>query len=135
MTSEAVDNGQSTDTAPYAWTYEKLFGDVPDGVRRRWAVTSEHGRFPSAALLEQLRAEVLFNSPLGLKVQQLVHFGQLVVLGNRHAATSHAGAALRAGATPQDLLSVAETALITAGVPGYGLAISVIDEVVAAHHS
>jgi alkylhydroperoxidase/carboxymuconolactone decarboxylase family protein YurZ len=49
------------------------------------------------------------------------------VLGHEEAALLHARAALRAGARFEDLAGVAETALITAGVPGYSLGLHAIE--------
>nr|WP_240971346.1 hypothetical protein [Microbispora sp. CL1-1] len=57
-----------------------MFGHVPDAVRDRWTFSAEHGRFTAPGLLEELRREVITRSPLGLKVQQLVQFAQLVAL-------------------------------------------------------
>ena len=78
--------------------YRTLFGAVPDSVRARWWFSAEHGRPAAPALLEDLRAEVITRSPLGLKVQQLVQFAQLAALGRADAARHHAHAAVRAGA-------------------------------------
>ena len=52
-----------------------------------------------------------------MRVQQLVQFGQLLVLGQEGPARLHASAALRHGASLDDLLGVVETAFVTAGVP------------------
>jgi alkylhydroperoxidase/carboxymuconolactone decarboxylase family protein YurZ len=43
-------------------------------------------------------------------------------------ALLHAQGALRAGATLVDLVGVAETSLVTAGIPAYALAIEIIAE-------
>lgn len=126
MTANTATERADAERESYEAAYRSLFGGVPEGVYRRWKLVDADGRIKSAFLLEQLRAEVLHNSPLGLKIQQLVQFGQLIALGRQHAATLHAGAALRAGATRAELIAVAETALITAGVPAYGLGIEII---------
>ena len=112
--------------ARYEEGYRQLFGSFPESVRTRWNLAETHERLSVPEALEEIRAAAILDSPLGLKVQQLVHFGQLVALGRQHPASIHAGAALRAGASIDDLLAVAETALITSGVPGYGLAIEII---------
>jgi 4-carboxymuconolactone decarboxylase len=123
----SIDNDLLKTTKPgYEQAYVELFGEVPGSVRKRWSTVEPLGRGQVAALLEELRSQVLLQSALGLKAQQLVQFGQLVVLGKEHAATLHARAALRAGATRSDLLAVAETALITVGVAGYTLGIEII---------
>lgn len=54
-----------------------------------------------------MRGQLIANNTLGLKVQQLVQFGQLLVLGSEGPARLHAGAALRQGATIEDLVGVA----------------------------
>jgi 4-carboxymuconolactone decarboxylase len=119
------------DTGAYEETYLTLFGHVPDAVRDRWTFSAEHGRFTAPGLLEELRREVITRSPLGLKVQQLVQFAQLVALGRADAARHHALGAVRAGAGERDLLAVAETTLITSGVPGYSLALALAREALA----
>lgn len=65
-------------------------------------------------------------------MQQLVHFGQLLALGRAGPARLHARGALRAGATESDLAGVAETALITAGMPAYSLGVEIIAEIAGA---
>ncbi len=59
-------------------------------------------------------------------MQQLVHFAQLVALGREGPARLHAAGAQRAGATLADLVGVAETSLVTAGMPAYALAVEII---------
>ncbi|WP_454914926.1 carboxymuconolactone decarboxylase family protein [Xanthobacter sediminis] len=116
----------------YDANYVALFGGVSENARRRWEVTDRHGRSDVARLLEELRVKAIHESRLELKVQQLVHFGQLVALGKKPGAAHHAEAALKAGATVDDLLGVAETALLTGGVPAYSLGIEIISELEAA---
>ena len=127
-----TDTGTDTGTERFEEIYLTLFGAVPDSVRDRWAFSAEHGRSTAPALLEQLREEVITRSPLGLKVQQLVQFAQLAALGKADSARRHALAAVRAGAGERDLLAVAETTLITSGVPGYSLALALAREAPAA---
>ncbi|TDB93977.1 carboxymuconolactone decarboxylase family protein [Actinomadura sp. 7K534] len=127
-----ADQNAVPDTGPYEETYRTLFGAVPGSVRERWEFSAEHGRFTAPGLLEELRGEVIVRSPLGLKVQQLVQFAQLAALGRADAARHHALAAVRAGARERDLLAVAETTLITSGVPGYSLALTLAREALAA---
>jgi 4-carboxymuconolactone decarboxylase len=75
-----------------------------------------------------LRHRVLHENPLGGRVQQLVHFGQLLALGRSDPARLHARGALHAGASLADLVGVAETALITTGAPAYALGIEIVNE-------
>jgi|GEM_PF-3435100 len=110
-------------------TYRTLLGEIPPHVRDRWATLAGAGRAASIERIEALRAELIAGNPLGLRVQQLVQFGQLLVLGSESPARLHARAALRQGATIAELVGVAETALITAGVPAFSLGVRVIAEV------
>jgi 4-carboxymuconolactone decarboxylase len=110
-------------------TYVTLLGEIPPHVRDRWSTLAAAGRATSLERIEAMRAQLIAENPLGLKVQQLVQFGQLLVLGSEGPAKLHAGAALRHGATVQDLVGVAETALITGGVPAFSLGVRVIAEV------
>jgi len=84
------------------------------------------GRLEAVEVIESLQRALVKENPLGVKYQQLVHFGQLVVLGHRDAASCRAATARRAGATPRELIGVVETALITAGMPAYNLGITVL---------
>jgi len=112
-------------------TYVALLGEIPPHVRDRWSTLAAAGRAKSIEAIEGMRAQLIAENPLGLKVQQLVQFGQLLVLGSEGPAKLHANAALRHGATVQDLMGVAETALVTAGVPAFSLGVRVIGEVTA----
>jgi 4-carboxymuconolactone decarboxylase len=109
-------------------TYHAMLGEVPPHVRERWAVVAALGRPELIEAIEGLRAVAIADNPLGLRVQQLVQFGQLLVLGQEAPAQLHAAAALRHGASPADLLGVAETAFITGGVPAFSLGVRVIGE-------
>lgn len=108
--------------------YRAAFGSVPQAIERRLAVARASDRIRSVQAIEQLRATLLHENPLGGRVQQLVHFGQLLALGRADAARLHAAAALRAGAGLPDLVGVAETALVTAGMPAYALGIDIAYE-------
>ncbi|WP_327071215.1 carboxymuconolactone decarboxylase family protein [Kitasatospora sp. NBC_01302] len=106
--------------------YRSTLGAVPHGVEERLRLAQDFGRLPTEEAIASLRHIVLADSPLGARVQQLVHFGQLLALGCADPARIHARGALHAGAGPADLIGVAETALITAGVPAYALGIDII---------
>ncbi|MEW2414656.1 carboxymuconolactone decarboxylase family protein [Streptomyces sp. NPDC046866] len=108
--------------------YRSTLGAVPGGVQQRLRLAAEFGRLPTEEALAELRHIVLTDNPLGGRVQQLVHFGQLLALGREHPARIHARGALHAGAGIADLIGVAETALITAGVPAYALGTEIIAE-------
>ncbi|MET9888054.1 carboxymuconolactone decarboxylase family protein [Streptomyces sp. NPDC006430] len=108
--------------------YRSTLGAVPSGVQQRLRLAQEFGRLPTEEAIAALRHIVLTDNPLGARVQQLVHFGQLLALGRTHPARIHAQGALHAGAGIADLVGVAETALITAGVPAYALGTEIIAE-------
>jgi 4-carboxymuconolactone decarboxylase len=109
-------------------TYHAILGEVPPHVRERWATVAALGRPELIEAIERLRAVAIAENPLGLRVQQLVQFGQLLVLGHEGPARLHAAAALRQGATQAELLGVAETAFITAGVPAFSLGVRLLEE-------
>ena len=108
--------------------YRQVFATVPPGIEARLAVAEATGRLGSVETIEQLRRVLLADNPLGARTQQLVHFAQLVALGRDVPARLHARGALRAGATPADLVGVAETSLVTSGMPAYALAVEIIAE-------
>ncbi|MHB1536723.1 MAG: carboxymuconolactone decarboxylase family protein [Acidimicrobiales bacterium] len=106
--------------------YRRIFGDVPAGIDDRLYVAEATGRLGAVETIEALRQSLLAENPLEPRVQQLVHFAQLVALGRERPARLHARGALRAGATLTDLVGVAETSLVTSGMPAYGLAVEII---------
>ena len=115
--------------------YGSLFGHLPSGVEARLTVANQAGRLDTLDTIEDLRQHIILENPLGLKTQQLVHFGQLLVLGQRGPATLHATGALRSGSSFAELLGVAETALITAGMPAYHLGVSILADLTETDHS
>ncbi|MDH6132102.1 4-carboxymuconolactone decarboxylase [Kitasatospora sp. MAA4] len=128
MTAEA----QPDRTETVRDRYRATLGAVPGGVEDRLRVAGVLGRLPTEEALAALRHIVLTDSPLGGRVQQLVHFGQLLTLGRAAPARLHAQGALHAGASLTDLVGVAETALITSGVPAYALGIEIVAELLPA---
>lgn len=116
-------------------TYGSLFGYLPGGVEARLTVSKRAGRLGTLDTIEDLRRHLIAENPLGLKTQQLLHFGQLLALGQRGPATLHATGALQAGSSFAELLGVAETALITAGMPAYHLGVSILADLTDTDHS
>ncbi|WP_078860168.1 carboxymuconolactone decarboxylase family protein [Streptomyces rubellomurinus] len=108
--------------------YRTTVGSVPAAVEDRLRVAQAYGRLPTEEAFTALRHIVLADNPLGGRVQQLVHFGQLLALGRTEPARIHARGALHAGAGIADLIGVAETALITSGTPAYALGIEIVVE-------
>ncbi|WP_053694629.1 carboxymuconolactone decarboxylase family protein [Streptomyces sp. WM6372] len=112
--------------------YRATLGAVPAGVQARLDLALAHGRLHTEEAVAELRHIVLTDNALGARVQQLVHFGQLLALGRADPARIHARGARHAGARVADLIGVAETSLLTAGVPAYALGIETIVELVHA---
>ncbi|MHB1172457.1 MAG: carboxymuconolactone decarboxylase family protein [Lacisediminihabitans sp.] len=108
--------------------YRATFGAVPSAIEQRLRVAGTTGRLSAVEVIENVRQVLLADNVLGPRVQQLVHFGQLLALGRSGPARLHGQGALRAGATLADLVGVAETAMITAGMPAYSLGIEIIAE-------
>jgi 4-carboxymuconolactone decarboxylase len=111
--------------------YREVFDTVPVGIEERITVAEKTGRLGAVETIEELRRVLLAGNPLGTKIQQLVHFAQLIALGREGPARLHGRGALRAGASLADLVGVAETSLVTAGMPAYALCIEIIAEIIA----
>ncbi|MFD7733582.1 carboxymuconolactone decarboxylase family protein [Kitasatospora phosalacinea] len=114
--------------------YRATLGAVPRGVEDRLRVARAFGRLTTEEAFTALRDVVLADNPLGGRVQQLVHFGQLLALGRAEPARIHARGALHAGAAITDLIGVAETALITSGTPAYALGLEIVVELLPDDH-
>lgn len=110
--------------------YRDVFATVPAGIEARIAVAEETGRLEAVETIENLRRVLLTENRLDPRTQQLVHFAQLVALGREGPARLHARGAVRAGADLADLVGVAETSLVTSGMPAYALAIDIIAEMI-----
>lgn len=70
--------------------------------------------------IEHLRAQLLEPQALDLKTSQLMAFGMLL-MNLSQAAENHAVAALRAGASVQELQAVAGIAFVFRGIPAINL--------------
>lgn len=106
--------------------YVDLFGAVPPGIERRLTLGERADRIDAVIAIEELRNALIHHNALDPKVQQLVHFGQLLAMLRLGPAELHAKAALKAGATLEELMGVAETSLITSGMPSYAAGIDII---------
>jgi len=122
------ERGATRDAELIRERYRVTYGAVPTGIDERLRVAEAFDRLLVEDAFATLRHRVLHESPLGGRVQQLVHFGQLLALGRSDPARLHARGALHAGASLADLVGVAETALITAGAPAYALGIEIVNE-------
>ena len=110
--------------------YVELTGSVPAAIETRLTLAARSGRTQAVELIEKLRAELIMANPLGRKLGQLVHFAQLLALGKEGPARLHVRAARLAGASIEELVGVAELALITAGMPAYSLGVEIIGELI-----
>jgi len=133
-----ADGGNGADGSPGAAAlgriragYVELAGHVPASIETRLALAERAGRVRAVEAIESVRDELIMANPLGRKTGQLVQFGQLVALGREGPARLHAGAARRAGASVEELVGVAELALITAGMPAYSLGVEIVADLVA----
>jgi 4-carboxymuconolactone decarboxylase len=115
--------------------YREVFATVPHGIEARIAVAEVTGRLDAVETIEQMRRVLLAANPLDARTQQLIHFAQLVALSREGPARLHARGALRAGATLVDLVGVAETSLVTAGMPAYALAIEIVAELLGSEEA
>jgi 4-carboxymuconolactone decarboxylase len=110
-------------------TYLRMCGEVPPHVQERWAVVARAGHPEVIEAVEALRAVAIGRNPIDdWRFQQLVQFGQLLVLGHKAPARLHARAAAGHGATLDDLLGVALTAYLTGGVAAFSLGVELIGE-------
>lgn len=109
-------------------SYTDLTGAVPAAIEARLLLAESVGRQGAVEAIEAMRRELIMDNPLGRKMGQLVHFGQLLALGKGGPARLHARAARRAGASLAELTGVAELALITAGMPAYSLGVEILSE-------
>jgi 4-carboxymuconolactone decarboxylase len=117
-------------------TYLQMCGEVPPHVRERWAVVARAGHPEVIEAVEALREELIGRNPLrDWRVQQLVQFGQLLVLGHEGPARLHARAAIGHGASLDDILGVVVTAYVTAGVSAFSLGVRLIGELLDAEGS
>jgi 4-carboxymuconolactone decarboxylase len=132
MNDDRPHTSQPLDEERLGRTYRAILGEIPPHVRTRWATLVAAGRARTVEAIEELRAVCIMDNPLDLRVQQLVQFGQLLVLRAEDPARLHARAAVRLGASVADLIGVAETAFITGGVTAFSLGVRVAGEVAEA---
>lgn len=87
-------------------TYLAMMNEIPPHVVERWAIMKAAGRTAIIDAIEDLREVAIAGNHLGLKWQQLVQFGQLLVLRAEDPVRLHARAAIYHGATVQDLIGM-----------------------------
>ena len=99
--------------------YKHILGFVPDRIHSRITL-GVHTAPEMTEGVERLRAQLLEPDALDLKTSQLMAFGMLL-MNLSQAAENHAVAALRAGASVQELQAVAGIAFVFRGIPAINL--------------
>ena len=99
--------------------YKQVLGFVPDRIHARIALGANTAAKMTLGV-ETLRAQLLEPDALDLKTSQLMAFGMLL-MNLSQAAENHAVAALRAGASVQELQAVAGIAFVFRGFPAINL--------------
>jgi 4-carboxymuconolactone decarboxylase len=127
--NQPIDATHDDETLERGRTYLAMMNEIPPHVVERWAIMKAAGRTATIDAIEDLREVAITGNHLGLKWQQLVQFGQLLVLRAEDPARLHAKAAIHHGATFQDLIGIAETAFITGGVLAYSLGVRIAGDI------
>lgn len=99
--------------------YKEILGFVPERIHARISLGIKTAPSMTEGI-EHLRAQLLEPEALDLKTSQLMAFGMLL-MNLSQAAENHAVAALRAGATVQELQAVAGIAFVFRGIPAINL--------------
>lgn len=99
--------------------YKHILGFVPDRIHSRITLGVQTAPEMTEGV-ERLRAQLLEPEALDLKTSQLMAFGMLL-MNLSQAAENHAVAALRAGASVQELQAVAGIAFVFRGIPAINL--------------
>jgi len=100
-------------------SYKHVLGFVPDRIHARISLGIQTAPEMTEDI-EHLRAQLLEPEALDLKTSQLMAFGMLL-MNLSQAAENHAVAALRAGATVQELQAVAGIAFMFRGIGAINL--------------
>ena len=99
--------------------YKDILGFVPERIHAR--ISLGVNTAPEMTVgVERLRAQLLEPEVLDLKTSQMMAFGMLL-MNLSQAAENHAVAALRAGATVEELQAVAGIAFVFRGIPAINL--------------
>lgn len=99
--------------------YRDILGFVPDRIHARITLGMQTAAEMTEGV-EKLRAQLLEPAALDLKTSQLMAFGMLL-MNLSQAAENHAVAALRAGASVEELQAVAGIAFVFRGIPAINL--------------
>lgn len=108
--------------------YEELLGFVPANLEKRIVLAEKAQRQKTIEVVENSREHFIHKNALDAKTQQLIHFALLIGAMHEKPAKLHAKAAVKAGATLEELFGVCETAIITGGMPSFSLAVDCVFE-------
>jgi 4-carboxymuconolactone decarboxylase len=114
--------------------YIDLLGFVPEGIENRLILAEKVNRTKSIEVIEQYREQLIYNTAIDPKIQQLVHFAMLVALREDNPAKLHVAGALKSGATPEELFAVCETAAIVGGMPLFQRAVNLVTAGLVEHN-
>ncbi len=117
QTNDPVKQQESIDSLEQ--NYKEILGFVPDRIHARISLGIKTAPEMTEGV-ERLRAQLLEPEALDLKTSQMMAFGMLL-MNLSQAAENHAVAALRAGATVQELQAVAGIAFVFRGIPAINL--------------
>ena len=109
--------------------YCATFGSVPAGIEDRLRVVNAVGRMHTVDVIETLRQTLLFDgNELGARMQQLVHVGQLLVLGRDGPGASSRPRGPASRCHPGRPGRCGRNRLVTGGMPAYALGIEIVAE-------
>jgi AhpD family alkylhydroperoxidase len=117
--SNAAPSDSNADLASIRAHYQDLIGFMPKRVDERVQLGLQTAPEMTTAI-EALRAQLIDPKALDRKTSQLIAFAILLVNGSV-AAENHAVAALRAGASIDELQAAAGIAFVFRGVPAINL--------------
>lgn len=132
MRGVTLNQGDSLDAnAGISWSdieagYQTMLGHIPDGLTVRRRVFGEEGLLFG---VELLRMRALTPAHLESRLVQLLQFAIYSALRNQSGADSHARAAIKAGATGNELIDVAGIVWVAQGMPAYTVSARAIDAI------
>jgi 4-carboxymuconolactone decarboxylase len=104
---------------------------VPSAIEGRIQAATRLGRLESLEAVELVKRRLVAGNPLGAKLVQMLQFSQLLALGHQKNAGLHARAAMKEGASLEELAAVSELSLITGGLPAYVLGMDILAEIIS----
>ncbi|MEC9329493.1 MAG: carboxymuconolactone decarboxylase family protein [Pseudomonadota bacterium] len=112
---------------PYSAIYEELIGFVPPRIQHRIRVGLDTDP-ELLEVVEKVREKAMYPECFDTKTAQLILFAVLISHISP-ASEYHARAAVRAGATKEELHAVAGLAFLFRGLPAFNLAAEMINKI------